>query len=240
MSRIFITGDTHHDVDIDKLSSKKFQHTTGIQEDRLTRDDYLIICGDFGLIWYSDKQKEKEDYLLKWWNKKPYTVLFIDGNHENFDRLEKFPVQDWHGGKVHMISDSIIHLMRGQVFEIAGNTFFTMGGATSIDRAFRTNHISWWERELPSSEEYEIAMKNLQNHNMSVDYVITHCCASTYQGDILNHVNDIVRDDLNEFFRKIEFDDKLEFRHWYFGHYHVDKQLDDKHTGLYNRIVQIK
>ena len=57
----------------------------------------------------------------------------VDGNHENFDRFNEFPVHHWHGGKIHYIRPHVIHLMRGQVFEIGGITFFTMGGASSHD-----------------------------------------------------------------------------------------------------------
>ena len=35
-------------------------------------------------------------------------------------------------------------------------------------------------------------------------------------------------------------DKDLKFKHWYFGHYHIDKEIDDKHTCLYNKIIEIK
>ena len=50
-----------------------------------------------------------------------------------FDDLNSFPVTMWHGGKVHKVGNSVIHLMRGQVFRIAEKTFFTFGGAASHD-----------------------------------------------------------------------------------------------------------
>ena len=49
---------------------------------------------------------------------KPFTTLYVDGNHENFDRLYGYPIENWQGGKVHKIRPSVLHLMRGQVFEI--------------------------------------------------------------------------------------------------------------------------
>ena len=58
----------------------------------------------------------------------PFTVLFVSGNHENFDLLKVLPTEEWHGGKVQFIRPHVIHLLRGQVFEIEGYTFFTMGG----------------------------------------------------------------------------------------------------------------
>ena len=64
-----------------------------------------------------------------------YVILWIDGNHENFDRLysDEFPVLDFQGGKVHQIRDNVLHLMRGHVFTLQDHTFFAFGGASSHD-----------------------------------------------------------------------------------------------------------
>ena len=110
----------------------------------------------------------------------PYTVLFIDGNHENYDMLAEYSVSSWNGGKVQFISDSIIHLMRGQVYSIEGNTFFTFGGALSYDKDRRSPHESWWPQEIPTFEEYEEALENLSKVNNTVDYVITHDCPTSW------------------------------------------------------------
>jgi 8-oxo-dGTP pyrophosphatase MutT (NUDIX family) len=110
---IFITGDTHGRYDIRKLNSKSF--SMGKQ---LTKEDYVIIAGDFGFIWFGNRE---DDYWIKWFNKKPFTTLFVDGNHENFELLNSYPVEKWNGGKVHRISNSVIHLMRGQVYTINEN-----------------------------------------------------------------------------------------------------------------------
>lgn len=50
----------------------------------MTKDDYVIICGDFGGVWDEGKM---ETVLLDWLDSKSFTTLFVDGNHENFDRL---------------------------------------------------------------------------------------------------------------------------------------------------------
>ena len=94
------------------------------------RGDYVIITGDFGGVW---DNSPRETYWLDWLEEKPFTTLFVDGNHENFDRLGELPVHQCQGGKVHYIRPHVLHLMRGQVFEIGGVTFFTMGGAASHD-----------------------------------------------------------------------------------------------------------
>jgi len=119
---IFITGDTHGDF-------RRFSTEIFPEQRQMTKDDFVIVCGDFG-IWNDSPEAR---HWLDWLNEKPFTTLFVDGNHENFDRLYAIPVSEWHGGQVHFVRDSIIHLMRGQVFDISGKRIFTMGGASSHD-----------------------------------------------------------------------------------------------------------
>ncbi|MBP3380150.1 MAG: metallophosphoesterase [Ruminococcus sp.] len=104
---IFITGDIHGSYDIHKFSTSVFS-----KQKELSRSDYMIICGDFGLVWSNSAE---ERYWLKWLDSKPWTTLWIDGNHENFDLLKEYPVEEWHGGQVQKITENIIHLCRGSV-----------------------------------------------------------------------------------------------------------------------------
>ena len=89
--------------------------------------------GDFGGVWNKDEENNMETMVLDWLECKSFTTLFVDGNHENFDCLYAYPVEMWRGGKIHRIRPSVIHLMRGQVFELAGKKIFTFGGASSHD-----------------------------------------------------------------------------------------------------------
>lgn len=43
----YVTGDTHGNYDIYKLSTPSLNKNNI----SLTSNDYLIICGDFGLVW---------------------------------------------------------------------------------------------------------------------------------------------------------------------------------------------
>ena len=71
--------------------------------------------------------------LLRKKHEKKFTTLFVDGKHENFTRLYNYPVEEWYGGKVHKIRDSVLHLMRGEICNIDNKNFFTFGGAKSHD-----------------------------------------------------------------------------------------------------------
>ncbi|MGN1412585.1 MAG: metallophosphatase [Oscillospiraceae bacterium] len=224
---IYITGDTHIPIDMAKLDLQYFP----IQEN-LSKDDYLIICGDFGGVW--DRTKEREQ-ILNTLGSKNFTILFVDGNHENFDILDKMPVSHWHGGKVHFVRDTIIHLMRGQIFEIDGLKFFTMGGGNSNDKAFRIPHRSWWKQELPNDFEKQTGLENLALNDNKVDYIITH----TAPTDIVLQIRNINSDELelNEYFMKIK--ENISFKKWFFGHFHQDKIIDERFILLYDKFYCI-
>lgn len=246
MSRIFVTGDTHGDYDIRKLNTQSFS-----EQKNLNKDDFLIIAGDFGCVWYGTKNVEeicpnyeippahrpyvgKDDYWLDWYEKKRFTTLFVDGNHENHALLDAYPVEEWNGGKVHRIRPSVLHLMRGQVFEIGGKTIFTMGGASSTDQEYRTENVSWWSRELPDEEEFEEARRNLARYDNRVDYIVTHC-AGTRMMNLLGELRAVDR--LTDFLTEVDL--TVAYSQWYFGHFHRDVKVDDKHTLLYKNIVEL-
>jgi predicted phosphodiesterase len=223
---IFVTGDTHGSLDIGKLTSRFFP-----EQRYLSKNDYVIILGDFGMVW---NNSEEDLYWRRWLNERRFTTLFIDGNHENFDLLEQYETVEWHGGKVRYICDSIIHLQRGQVYQLEGKSLFAMGGGTSIDKRFRKPGKSWWPQEKPSQEEYDEAKRNLNKAGWSVDYVLTHT-ASNKLIEIMCYGKE--DEELNQFFDMIE--EKLNFKHWYFGHFHADEDITERHTTVYQKVIQI-
>jgi predicted phosphodiesterase len=179
--RLFVTGDTHGNAcsEFEKLNSTNFPVGKS-----LTSEDIVVILGDFGLLFKPDLTRE-EFYWLNWLSEKPWTTLFIDGNHENFERLNTLPESSKWGGKVGVVDLSIdtskmkkpiYHLKRGQVFEINGKKIFTMGGALSIDKVYRTPYISWWPQEDVNYAEMEEAYTNLEKVDNKVDFIFTHTC----------------------------------------------------------------
>lgn len=224
---IWVTGDTHIPIDIHKLDSGKFP-----EQKKMTKKDYVIICGDFGGIWNGSKE---EKFWLDWLENKPFTTLFIDGNHENFDMLKNdYSIENCQGGKVQHIMPTVYHLMRGQVFNIDNIKIFTMGGASSHDKIYRTENKTWWADELPSDEEYEEALKNLKQNNWNVDLVITHCAPDSIQNELANWYE---HDKLTNFLEVVRKD--LTFKKWYFGHYHTDRQIEN-YTAIYKVVEQLK
>ena len=248
---VFVCGDTHCTHDIQKLHDFWRKN-----ESRLTKDDYVIVCGDFGLLFdnpylltmrYEIGQTlpvcssdnswgEKELQLLKWYDEAPWTTLWIDGNHENFDRIELYPISKWHGGRVQKISNSVIHLMRGEIYNIDGHSFFCMGGAQSTDRGmatgteYRDEGIIWWRREIPTNVEWEYAHRNLASRDYKVDFIITHDVPSGVDIGAFGYRSGKVSEELEKI-RTV-----TDFKWWFCGHMHIDRDYFWKHLSvLYNR-----
>ncbi len=230
---IYLTGDVHG------MPDDRFEAWNFPEGEELTRDDHLIILGDFSMPY--DMLEDDSD--LRELNAKPWTTLFIDGNHEQHDHLASLPESEWHGGIVHRYPEyrNIIHLMRGEVYEIDGHSFFCMGGAQSMDKAIQQEWGTWYPEEMPDESEYANAEQNLARYDWDVDFVLTHTCAdrmleAAIGGNGLANA-EIVTDELTDFLDDLE--DGLQYEHWFFGHFHNDCELDDKHTVLYQSIVDL-
>lgn len=247
---IFLTGDIHGDI------YPRFNTTKFPWQKFMTKNDYVIVLGDFGIPWNNSKT---DNYMLNELKKRPFTTLFIDGNHENFDLLNSYPVETWNGGKVHKLNDSVYHLMRGQVFTLQGKTFFTFGGASSHDISdgvldpydddfafkvkqlqkqgkymWRVNHISWWKEELPSDEECEEGMENLRKHDFHVDYILSHTPPTSVFLQIVSGEPDAT----NKYLQTVK--DMTDYKQWYFGHMHTDTSFyADNCFAMYHSIMQV-
>lgn len=246
---IYITGDTHSDFS--RFTEENFPIQT-----EMTKNDYVIICGDFGGVWTFEEESRREKEALDWLNNKNFTTLFVDGNHENYTRLYNYPIEEWKGGKVHKIRDSVLHLMRGEIFDIDNKKIFAFGGARSHDiqdgilnleeeekiydyrkrgAYFRIRDFSWWDLELPTKEEMKNGINNLEKVNYKVDYIISHCCPTSVQA-LINPT--YKRDILTDYLQQIS--EKCTFKRWYFGHYHDYKQVNSQFALLYENIVPLE
>lgn len=253
---IYVTGDTHSDF-------KRFSTSKFTDQKYMTKSDIVIICGDFGGIW---KDTPEERHWLDWLNDKPFTTIYVDGNHENFDRYysDEFETIEYCGGRVQKIRDSIFHLLRGEIYEIQGKKFFAFGGASSHDirdgivdpaqysdlaafkrdirlkslfgEQFRIKGMSWWDQEIPSEIEMNHGIEMLKLHNNCVDYVITHCLPQEIASVFSMGIYN--PDNLTLYFNKL-LHDGLKFTKWYCGHYHIDRNIMGKFNILYENIVRI-
>ena len=225
---IFLTGDTHGKFE--KLSNTNWPIST-----YLTRNDYIIVAGDFGLLFYPTPTPE-EIWWTKWLTGKPWTILFTDGNHENFDKLNALPTEQMFGGTVGKVAENIFHLRRGEIYEIEGKKILTFGGATSIDKVYRQEGVSWWPEEVPNYAEMSHCLDSMEKHNYRVDYVIAHTCPQALAPVIAGKLGCSLIDDPTQ--RMLDhITCACKFDHFFCGHFHTDVDYGQFHF-LYNRIIK--
>lgn len=144
---IFITGDTHGDF-------RRFRPDIFYEQEHMTKEDLVLVCGDFGGIWYGDP---RDDAGLDWLDSLPYTTAFVLGNHENYDAYKGYPKEEWHGGQIQRIRPSVLHLMRGQVYELNGRKFLPWAAHPPM-----ISRMVFWSRTIQTSR------KSFSNSNSAV------------------------------------------------------------------------
>lgn len=211
-SKIYVVGDIHGKIDIGKLNNRNFP-----EQKELTKNDYVIIVGDFGFPWIGLDSPE-DNWWLDWINDKNFTTLFIDGNHENFNLLYKYPEKEFLGVNCHQLRDNVYHVKRGEVLKINDFKILCMGGANSHDKAYRKEGVSWWKEEEPTYNEWEKAFLNVEK----ADIILTHDAPySVLRAMMLNVEENNVNKMLDRLFQR-----DLKATKWYFGHHHIDRKIN--------------
>lgn len=237
----YLTGDIHGDDSITKLGFKKFPEGRN-----LTRDDLMIVLGDFGLFW-EEPMPRRDTYWLDWLENRPWTTAFIDGNHENHDMLAALPDKEALGDIVGCDPrwPHVLHLRRGHLYRTQdGTTMLCLGGASSHDKERRTEGISWWSSELPDERDFAVTRKALDSCGWKVDLILTHDCPGAVKPLVLDgwEASDVTKgrlanDRLNDFLD--ELDTRVDYKKWCFGHYHTDAAIDDRHIAMYHSILSV-
>lgn len=226
---IFITGDTHGDFS--RLSNTNWPVST-----YLTRNDYVIVAGDCGLI-FNQVQSKDEKWWLKWLSSKPWNLLMVDGNHENHPKLNKLPREEKFGGTVGKIADNIYHLRRGEIYTIEDKRILTFGGAASVDKMYRIDGVSWWAEEIPSYADLDNCYCSMEKYNNNVDYIIAHTCPQALAPVIAGRRGSSVFDDPTQ--KMLDhITSGCTFSHFICGHWHEDVSYGRYHF-LYNKIVNL-
>lgn len=227
MGRVFFTGDLHGDI------TKLIRF---IERFNLTSEDSIIVLGDAALLWRNDKKDFK--ITLKNWElcSNGVHLYFIDGNHENFKLLNHLPIDENNMG---VVSETIHYLRRGQTYTFNNKKVLVCGGADSIDKFRRTEGLSWWPDEAISEETIDGISAG------HYDYVLTHCCPRSvfennrvYLITLSNIDQDYVEHQSEDMLEKLK--NKITFDKWYFGHYHIDKKLDDNFRCYFNDFEEMK
>lgn len=203
IENIYFTGDIHGE----------FNTLLWYVDQKCLNNSAVIVAGDIGMGFYKhnyyiDTFKSMNKKLLK----RDIHLYFIRGNHDNPDYFNNIP-EDIKFSNIHLIRDyTVLH--------IRGYNILCVGGATSVDKKFRTKDIDWWEFEnvLPYDK------LNCKN----IDIVVTHCtpifCPPKYEriswmDDALDIKAQKDRKILAQlYFDLIAKDNKIKY--WFYGHYH--------------------
>jgi predicted phosphodiesterase len=163
---IYICGDSHGEFVALQRAAKHF-----------SPDDIAIHVGDFG--FYPSRITLWEEYFPDGF---PCPLYVIDGNHEDFNYLDTFPKDS-----ITEIHKNLFYVPRGTVMEIEGKLFAFLGGGESIDKAWRTENVSWWSQERITPEDIKRLYNNVGDRQ--VDYLITHVCSDTFRDVYFGKLN---------------------------------------------------
>ncbi|MCL1822757.1 MAG: metallophosphoesterase [Oscillospiraceae bacterium] len=212
---IYITGDTHGDLDRFKKAKK------------LRKGDFLLICGDFGFIWNGSKREKR---LLKRLGRKKYHILFVDGIHENFDELASYPEEQWNGGRTRHISGHLRYLMRGEVFTLGNKTILTFGGGRRDDVDASVEKNDGVQRE----SEYRNGLQAIAKHEGRVDYIVSHEAPSKIAEFLELPNSDKSR--VNAYLDILG--ESCAFERWFFGHHHINRVVTTKYYAMFDKVMR--
>ena len=219
---VYLTGDMHADLDNERREY--------IQQ--LKPSDVLIVLGDFGYTWNRETLKK---YSV------PCKTLVVDGNHDNFTYLDNCAVEDMYGSKVQVIKENVYRLLTGNMYNIEGYKFFVFGGASSIDKAWRTPYKSWWPEEIPSNETFQKALNTLKEEKWSFDFFLSHTCSEQTCKDFFHYPSNFI-DPVEKMISEIEYSISVNnpsLKYWhFFGHHHSNKSTF-REVCLYEGVVKL-
>ncbi len=220
---IWVTGDKHGQPEA--LQTPEYK--------QLRKNDTLIICGDFGFIWNESKEESKN---LRWLAKRKYQIAFVDGCHENFDKLGAFPVEDFAGGKARRIEKNIVQLLRGEAYSIEGKSILCFGGGLNETHEDSLRNIAWWPQETPSEDDVDTAIKSIEKANGHFDLMISFEAPSSIHRCMEDYLSEtgVIHDVLEE------IRTHCAFSKWFFGRYHVDKSIPPIYRAVFNDVVAVE
>jgi 3-oxoacid CoA-transferase subunit A len=220
---VYITGDIHgNPSDIIYMASRC----------RLTKDDIIVLLGDVGANYFLNKRdlktkKDLSEYIEA-------TILCIHGNHEaRPSTVEGYELYEWNGGEVWIQPEypNLLFAKDGSIFNLDGLNCLVLGGAYSVDKHYRLERgYAWFEDEQPSEEIKAYVAAKLEAVNNKVDVVFSHTCPLKYE-PIEVFLPGIDQSKVDKSTEKWldEIDDKLDYKAWYCGHWHINKRIAEMH-----------
>ena len=224
---IYYTGDIHgnpHEI-IQFCSSEK-----------LTDQDTLVLLGDVGVNYFLHRCDIEMKRVLT--TVKP-TILCIHGNHEiRPANIPSYQMKEWMGGMVWVEKNypSLLFAVDGEIFELEGIRHLAIGGAYSVDKFYRlTRGYGWWPDEQPSQAIKDKVVRTLESCGWQVDTILSHTCPYQYEPReaFLPMIDQSTVDASTEEWLE-ELEQKLNYDHWFCGHWHINKRIDRMHFLFHN------
>lgn len=216
--RLLIVGDSHGDLNF---------MTQMIHKAMVNDIKTIIQLGDFGFVWndigdlYNTNAK-KLSMLNDAAAMAGVEILFLPGNHEDWDMLEALQGANWMFPDTR-VDTNIIYLGKVNEFMMGDVTFATVGGAYSIDRGWRVLNESWWQQEELADDDIDY-VRTLYS---PVDVLLTHDAPTWQQLNIMPIVEShIHRQRMNQ------VHDHLKPKLWLHGHYHQFVDWTDHDTRV--------
>ena len=218
---IFYTGDTH---------GKIFKITNALRNSVITANDTIVILGDAGFNYYgNDLGDRRTKYKL---NEIGITVFCIHGNHEmRPETIPSYITKIWNGGMVFYEEKypNILFAKDGEIYDLDSRKSIAIGGAYSVDKFYRLqNGFHWFADEQPSQETKAHVEAVLESCNWEIDQVLTHTCPLKYiptEAFLPSIDQKTVDRSTEEWLDTLE--EKLTYKRWLCGHWHIDKRIDD-------------
>lgn len=213
MEKLYITGDIHGNFKplVFYLRTKKEQ------KNELNDIWNVIVCGDIGMgferpNYYKDTFSRLNKKLVE----ENICLFFLRGNHDN-------PVYFTEETPLDIEFSNIRFLKDYEIIRLCGYNILPVGGATSIDQAFRRENVSWWK-----DEKVQVFSQEEIRKLKDVDIVCTHCAPQFVNpqfdygyNDGVNEVMLLSKHDriilMSLYFELIKNND---LKWWFYGHYH--------------------
>jgi predicted phosphodiesterase len=155
VERVVFAGDWHGNT-VWALQAIRHARDSGAQA--------IVHTGDYGYR-FTRPFLEAVEAMLRLTGLRLY---FVDGNHEDFDRLHAFPVAK---DGTRPVTERVRHLPRGYAWTWSGVRFLACGGAVSMDQRRRIAHLSWWPQEALT----ELDVRACRRRGRA-DVVVSHDC----------------------------------------------------------------
>jgi predicted phosphodiesterase len=197
---ILIVGDVHGNFKaLDKVI---------FRAQKKAKIDAIVQVGDFGILWGNESP-----YRFDYQSEVPF--LFVDGNHENFSRLEKnkFPLR----------GQPVEHMTRGETRIVDSNNSLFIGGAASIDKDWRTPGMDWFPEEEITSRQIQRIVEEVLPTSGKIDCVFSHEKPESFPLRLATWKDDHPPSSGQRALLQILFQE-VNPKFWFFGHYHEPDQ----------------